>query len=528
MQRLKISREGIILIKSFEGFRPHATRRDDGQWVIGYGHTLSAREGGVVSEPDAELLLQFDLIPVAKALNAVPGTLNQHQFDALASFAFSVGLDRFESSDVLSRLTSGDQGQAADAIVGWTDPTPTDTPLRRRAAERALCVADPGRPVALAELLAAPLPPPPVVVATFDAVKTPAETLAEPIAIEPAASAETAAIGSLADSAPEIEAEPAVVAETGLVPDNIPAEAEANDVATDDATELADRTEQEAALLTLETPSGDTLAAPTSDVNEDAPFAASNDPIDTMDTPTDAPPEAFAPLQIPAPIQRYAAYSATVVGPLPGMPPASWAPASSQPLRSTEALSADAVETHVDETPKTAFDTPTSPAEVADPIAAAFADPGDIAEPQPFRSSISTDAPAADGGELLVLTPLDETSIFPTQRLVWPHAEPASDQTPPLFDDDGALRLGAHQMIRHEVVSEEPRRLDWRETGLYILMGGFGLLTFGMSMAAFRRASLPSGGSEFATIAWVLAVFGFACIAVSAWNLYRKLGRPED
>ena len=56
-----------MLIKSFEGFRPRAVQREDGGWVIGYGHTLSAREGATVSEAEAELLLQYDLIPVVKA-----------------------------------------------------------------------------------------------------------------------------------------------------------------------------------------------------------------------------------------------------------------------------------------------------------------------------------------------------------------------------------------------------------------------------------------------------------------------------
>ena len=54
MQRLKISREGIVLIKSFEGFRPRALQREDGGWIIGYGHTLSAREGASVSEADEQ------------------------------------------------------------------------------------------------------------------------------------------------------------------------------------------------------------------------------------------------------------------------------------------------------------------------------------------------------------------------------------------------------------------------------------------------------------------------------------------
>ena len=161
--RLKVSREGIVLIKSFEGFRPRAVQDEDGRWIIGYGHTASARDGLTVAEADAELLLQYDLMPVVKALNEqVHSPLNQHQFDALASFAVSVGVDRFLASDVLQRLNEGHAGQAADALIGWPEDASADARLRRRAAERALFVADPASAVTLAELLAAPLPPPPV------------------------------------------------------------------------------------------------------------------------------------------------------------------------------------------------------------------------------------------------------------------------------------------------------------------------------------------------------------------------------
>jgi lysozyme len=573
MQRLKISREGVILIKSFEGFRPHAVRRDDGQWVIGYGHTLSAREGGVVSEADAELLLQFDLIPVAKALNAVSAPLNQHQFDALASFAFSVGLDRFESSDVLSRLASGSTGEAADAIAGWTDPAPSDAPLRRRAAERALFVADPARPVALADLLAAPLPPPPVAAATVPAPEP--EAASEPETVEsPAAEAaaftpaEDTASEPGADIVPELAAAPVVFAPVETTPEEPTADAtpEATDsiepelvvdpeiAITPDAqaAELADRVEEEAAALTApELSSSD--VSPEVAPRDEAPAAETTDGL-------------AARLSVHA-MHRYAPYAGTIIGPLPGgavgfkpldvaptpspapdapvvaleidpnLAPASPFPdlAGDEPLH-VEALAADDVVSAPapDETVTPVFATPVygSPLpealmapSAAAPIAATF-EPVEAPAVTTFEPAISTEAPSEVEGELLVLSPLDENSVFPAQRLVWPHAETAEE--PALFEDDGALRLGAHQMIRHEVVSEEPRRIDWRETGLYILMGAFGLVTFGMSMAAFRRASLPSGGSEFTTIAWVLAVFGFACIAVSAWNLYRKLGRPED
>ena len=211
--RLKVSREGVVLIKSFEGFRPRAVRDEDGGWVIGYGHTASAREGSTVGEADAELLLQYDLLPVVKALNEwVSAPLNQHQFDALASFAISVGVDRFLASDVLQRLNEGHAGEAADALIGWPEATPPDARLRRRAAERALFVADPASPMHLADLLAAPLPPPPVEEAgEAPAPDAPADARAAAVAAllgetEPAAPAEPDLVQTPADSAEAEEA----------------------------------------------------------------------------------------------------------------------------------------------------------------------------------------------------------------------------------------------------------------------------------------------------------------------------------
>ena len=57
--RHQISRAAIDLIKRFEGYRAKAARLPDGRWTIGYGHTLTAREGAEVSEKDAEALLLY-------------------------------------------------------------------------------------------------------------------------------------------------------------------------------------------------------------------------------------------------------------------------------------------------------------------------------------------------------------------------------------------------------------------------------------------------------------------------------------
>ncbi len=197
-----------MLIKSFEGFRPRAVQAEEGRWVIGYGHTASAREGATVDEADAELLLQYDLLPITAALNErIDGPINQHQFDALASFAISVGLKAFLASDVLRRFNAGQAKEAADALIGWPEPESPDAAPRRRSAERALFNASPEASVTVADLMIAPLPvagdlsqePAPL-----PAAQPTTKPRAEPTA-NPAAQARAAAVASLlGESAPVI------------------------------------------------------------------------------------------------------------------------------------------------------------------------------------------------------------------------------------------------------------------------------------------------------------------------------------
>ncbi|MEN5115640.1 lysozyme [Brevundimonas diminuta] len=159
-QRRKVSREGLLLIKSFEGFRPRTVLRRDGTPVIGYGHARSARPGAVVSEAEAELLLQYDLMPIVALLNdRVPLPLNQHQFDALASFIFSIGLERFQGSDVQASLDASAPSEAAVALSAWPERAspPVDALYRRRSAERALFDTAPDQPASLDALLTAPV-----------------------------------------------------------------------------------------------------------------------------------------------------------------------------------------------------------------------------------------------------------------------------------------------------------------------------------------------------------------------------------
>ena len=143
---LRTSEAGLKLIMAYEGFRSHSTRLPDGRWVIGYGHMRAARAGLKVSQPEAAAILrEFDLPPIEQALQElVLVPLNQHEFDALVSFVFNVGVDQFESSDVLSALNAGDRMAAARALELWCNAKVgprnmiVDPLIRRRADEKAL------------------------------------------------------------------------------------------------------------------------------------------------------------------------------------------------------------------------------------------------------------------------------------------------------------------------------------------------------------------------------------------------------
>jgi len=143
--RLSVSRSAVELIKTFEGYRSKAAHLDDGRWTIGYGHTLTAREGAEISEPEAEALLLYDLIGAAHAVNEfVHAPLTQNQFDALVSFVFNIGVLGFRGSPTLRRLNEGRPLEAALGMELWRkadlegERIVIDALVRRRAAEKAL------------------------------------------------------------------------------------------------------------------------------------------------------------------------------------------------------------------------------------------------------------------------------------------------------------------------------------------------------------------------------------------------------
>jgi len=196
--RLRTSRAGLELIKSFEGFRDAAIRLPDGRWMIGYGHVRTAREGLKISQKDAEELLIYDLKPVEDAIHAmVYAPLNQNQFDALASLGFNISPGRLRDSGVIRNLNSGNYLSASSDFDIWRKARiggrlmVVDALVRRRAAEKAMFMEHPeGRPSA----------PTPLVTPEADldggeagmASHTPTDTAASPAAANPAPSIDMA------------------------------------------------------------------------------------------------------------------------------------------------------------------------------------------------------------------------------------------------------------------------------------------------------------------------------------------------
>ena len=97
-----ISKNGLELIKKFEGRRLTAYQDAVGVWTIGYGHTKGVRPGMTITVAEADKMLEEDANEFYKYVTNpkyVPVTkqLNQNQKDALTSFAFNLGQNNLKT-----------------------------------------------------------------------------------------------------------------------------------------------------------------------------------------------------------------------------------------------------------------------------------------------------------------------------------------------------------------------------------------------------------------------------------------------
>ena len=101
---MKIGKNGVDLIKSFEGFRSVAYLCPANILTIGYGHTKTVKIGQIVTELQAEKLLLDDLATAENYVNSLKLNINQNQFDALVSFVFNCGSCNFAKSTLLKMI----------------------------------------------------------------------------------------------------------------------------------------------------------------------------------------------------------------------------------------------------------------------------------------------------------------------------------------------------------------------------------------------------------------------------------------
>lgn len=151
---MKISAEGLRLIKSFEGYH---TRLPDGRcqayqcpagvWTIGYGCTKGVRPGMVWTEAQALEGLDRELDEAEAAVNRlVSVTMNQNEFDPLVSFTYNLGEGALARSTILRKFNAGDRVGAARAFAFYNKARNPKTKklevlqglVARRAREAAL------------------------------------------------------------------------------------------------------------------------------------------------------------------------------------------------------------------------------------------------------------------------------------------------------------------------------------------------------------------------------------------------------
>lgn len=117
---MKISKQGIKLIKKFEGFKPYTYLCPANILTIGYGHTRGVRLGQTCTEEEADQFLKEDLELAEAEVNKVAEKvdLTQGQFDSLVSFTFNLGARNFQTSTLRRKVLNNPADPSIKAEFG--------------------------------------------------------------------------------------------------------------------------------------------------------------------------------------------------------------------------------------------------------------------------------------------------------------------------------------------------------------------------------------------------------------------------
>ena len=138
---MKISQEGLSLIKKFEGLRLRAYKCSANVLTIGYGHTGGVKETDKITLEEADSLLEKDIAKFEEYVSDnVIVKLNQSQFDALVAWTFNLGPGNLRESTMLKKLNNQEYESVPFEMRRWNKAggKTLDGLIRRREAESLL------------------------------------------------------------------------------------------------------------------------------------------------------------------------------------------------------------------------------------------------------------------------------------------------------------------------------------------------------------------------------------------------------
>ena len=117
---MKISDNGLDLIRRFEGCELSAYKCPAGVLTVGYGSTgPHVKPGMTITQDEADELLRKDVERFDRAVQSLAPTSTQGQHDAMTSFAFNVGITALEGSTLLKMHRAGNYEAAAGQFRRW-------------------------------------------------------------------------------------------------------------------------------------------------------------------------------------------------------------------------------------------------------------------------------------------------------------------------------------------------------------------------------------------------------------------------
>ena len=122
---MRTSNQGRALIRMFESFSATPYRCPAGAWTIGFGCVIGNDEVAYyqkhpVSKRQAIELFDSRIETFEDGLaELIKVPVKQHQWDALVSLVFNIGVYAFGNSTLLRRLNKADYADAAKEFSRW-------------------------------------------------------------------------------------------------------------------------------------------------------------------------------------------------------------------------------------------------------------------------------------------------------------------------------------------------------------------------------------------------------------------------